>query len=373
MTQIEGKEKQIMRRLLLLVVMVLAFSGLLFGQRKRHRNSAPSITSPSTATFVAGIANAFSVVAKGNPVPTIKMTTGFPLPSGVTLNGTTLTATSTVAPITIAIQFTASNGVLPNAVQNFTLTVAPAPPPGLLWQPSSQSPIRWEWLLSGPPAASSLLKNIDVYDVDGFDSSAALVSAMHAESIHAICYIDAGTWENWRSDAGSFPASVLGANNGWPGEKWLDIRQISVLAPIMTARFQMCKNKGFDAVEPDNIDGYTNSTGLPLKASDQIAYNEWIATTVHGLGMSVALKNDGDQIATLLPFFDFDINEQCVQYSECAMLKPFVIAGKAVFETEYSGNQVNAQTTSACSQLATLNFNGIETDLNLDETALQCR
>jgi hypothetical protein len=360
-----------MRRLLLLVVIVLTFSGLLFGHRNRQRNSAPTITSPSTATFVTGIANTFSVVAKGNPVPTITITPGA-LPKGVTFSGTTLAATSTVAPSTITILFTASNGVLPNAVQDFTLNVTPAPPPGLLWQPSSQSTIRWEWLLSSPPAASSLLKNI-VYDVDGFDSSAALVTAMHADNIHAICYIDAGTWENWRSDAGSFPASVLGATNGWPGEKWLDIRQISLLAPIMTARFQMCKNKGFDAVEPDNIDGYTNSTGFPLKGSDQITYNEWIAATVHGLGMSVALKNDGDQIETLLPFFDFDINEQCVQYSECAMLTPFVKAGKAVFETEYNGNQVTAKTTSACSQLTALNFNGIETDLNLDETALQCR
>ena len=361
------------RRPLLLVVMVLTFSGLLFGQRNRHRNSAPTITSPSTATFIEGIANAFSVVAKGNPVPTITITAGLPLQSGMTFTGTTLTATSPVGPDTIAIQFTASNGVFPNAVQNFTLNVVSPPPPGLLWQPSSQSPIRWEWLLSSPPAASSLLRNIEVYDVDGFDSSAALVSAMHVHNIHAICYIDAGTWENWRSDAGSFPASVLGATNGWPGEKWLDIRRVSVLAPIMTARFEMCKNKGFDAVEPDNIDGYTNSTGFPLKASDQITYNEWIATTVHGLGMSVALKNDGDQIATLLRFFDFDINEQCVQYSECAMLKPFVNAGKAVFETEYNGNQVSTTTTSACRQLTTLNFNGIETDLNLDETALQCR
>jgi hypothetical protein len=373
MTQIEGKEKEIMRRLLLLVVIVLTFSGLLFGHRRRTSTSAPTITSPSTATFVAGSANTFGVVAKGNPVPTITITGS--LPNYVTFTGTTLTATPNVAPTTTPIQltFTAKNSVLPNAVQNFTLNVTPAPPQGLLWQPSSQSPIRWEWLLSTTPAASSLLTNIGVYDVDGFDSSAELVNAMHARSIHAICYIDAGTWENWRSDAGPFPASVLGAPNGWPGERWLDIRQIKLLAPIMTARFQMCKDKGFDAVEPDNIDGYTNGPGFPLTASDQIAYNEWIATTVHGLGMSVALKNDGDQIATLLPFFDFDINEQCVQYSECDMLKPFVMAGKAVFETEYNGNQVTTKTTSACSQLTTLNFNGIETDLNLDVTALQCR
>ena len=44
----------------------------------------------------------------------------------------------------------------------------------------------------------------------------------------------------------------------------------------MTARFQMCAKKGFDAVEPDNIDGYSNSTGFSLSSSDQIAYNKWI-------------------------------------------------------------------------------------------------
>ena len=61
-----------------------------------------------------------------------------------------------------------------------------------------------------------------------------------------ICYIDVGTAENWRSDYSSFPASVMGSSNGWPGERWLDIRQLAVLEPIMTARFQMCREKGFD-------------------------------------------------------------------------------------------------------------------------------
>ena len=85
---------------------------------------------------------------------------------------------------------------------------------------------------------------------------------MHAKNIHAVCYVSLGTYEDWRPDADSFPSSVLGSGNGWPGEKWLDIRQISKLSPIMTARFQMCKDKGFDAVEPDNIDGYSNCTGF---------------------------------------------------------------------------------------------------------------
>ena len=45
------------------------------------------------------------------------------------------------------------------------------------------------------------------------------MSALHALGKHVICYIDVGTAENFRPDYGSFPASVLGQRNGWPGEK----------------------------------------------------------------------------------------------------------------------------------------------------------
>jgi len=78
---------------------------------------------------------------------------------------------------------------------------------------------------------------------------------------------------------------VLGNDyEGWAGEKWLDIRQISTLAPIMRARLDLCKQKGFDAVEPDNIDGYTNATGFPLTAQDQLDYNIWLANEAHARG-----------------------------------------------------------------------------------------
>jgi hypothetical protein len=85
---------------------------------------------------------------------------------------------------------------------------------------------------------------------------------------------------------------VLGrALDGWPGERWLDIRSIDVIAPIMKARIARCARKRFDAVEPDNIDGYQNSSGFPLSRSDQLRYNRWFARHVHRKGMSVALKN----------------------------------------------------------------------------------
>ncbi len=49
----------------------------------------------------------------------------------------------------------------------------------------------------------------------------------------------------------------------------------------MAERVDMCREKGFDAVEPDNMDGYRNDTGFPLTAADQLRYNRLIARLVH--------------------------------------------------------------------------------------------
>jgi hypothetical protein len=200
------------------------------------------------------------------------------------------------------------------------------------WQPPQH--LTWYWQLTGTPK----VEPVQATDIDGFDNSAATVASFHARGQRMICYIDAGTAENWRPDYSKFPASVLGSSNGWPGEQWLDIRQLSVLEPIMAARFQMCAQKGFDAVEPDNIDGYENSTGFPLTAADQLAYNEWIAQEVHSLGMAVFQKNDPDQASSLEPYFDGVIDEQCNQYSECGSYQPYLAAGKPVLNAEYQSS-----------------------------------
>ena len=51
--------------------------------------------------------------------------------------------------------------------------------------------------------------------------------------------------------------------------------------------------------------------------------------------MAVALKNDPKQARQLVGDFDFAIVEECFQYDECGYYKPFIEAGKAVFEAEY--------------------------------------
>ncbi len=198
------------------------------------------------------------------------------------------------------------------------------------WVPPKS--LTWYWQLQGTVNNS---QPVAAYDIDGFTNSAGEVAALHGQGKHVICYIDVGTAENFRPDYSSFPGSVLGSSNGWPGERWLDISKLAILEPIMTARFQMCREKGFDAVEPDNMDGYENSTGFPLTASEQLSFNEWVAGEVHALGMAVFQKNDGEQAGQLESHFDGALDEQCNQYHECANFQPYLAAGKPVLNAEY--------------------------------------
>jgi hypothetical protein len=161
------------------------------------------------------------------------------------------------------------------------------------------------------------------------------VTAVHAVGAHAVCYVDAGTWEDFRPDANAYPDQVKGLSNGWPGKRWLDIRATGTLLPLIAGRVSKCAATGFDAVEFDNVDGYTNVTGFPLTGSDQLTFNRALAGIAHSHGLSVGLKNDLGQLAALQNTFDFAINEQYAQYSECNAYDTWTAAGKAVAEVEY--------------------------------------
>jgi hypothetical protein len=132
----------------------------------------------------------------------------------------------------------------------------------------------------------------------------------------------------------------------------LDIRQIDVLEPIMRARIDDCRQKGFDGVEPDEIDGYENETGFPLTHSDQLAYNRAVAGWVHEAGLSVGLKGDIEQAAELEPSFDWTLNEECFRYDECELLDVFIRAGKAVWIAEYREEDLSPERCDAAEQHA---------------------
>lgn len=200
----------------------------------------------------------------------------------------------------------------------------------------------WQWQLQ--PDQNGMINSAhaaDVYDIDLFNSSNELIELLHRQGRIVIGYFSAGTYEDFRPDSGQFSSDELGKPlEDFADERWLDVRSENVRR-IVLARLDLAAQKGFDGVEPDNVDGYANDSGFDLSAADQLAFNRFIANEAHLRGLSVGLKNDLDQIPQLVDYFDFAVNEQCHQYEECDLLQPFIAAGKPVFNAEYAATYVN--------------------------------
>ncbi|RUA01161.1 MAG: endo alpha-1,4 polygalactosaminidase [Deltaproteobacteria bacterium] len=238
-------------------------------------------------------------------------------------------------------------------------------PPGAYggWSPAPGT--TWQWQLSGQIDTAI---DVQMYDIDLFDTAQSVIDRLHADGRVVICYFSAGSLEDWRPDAGNFPPEVVGKPlAGWPGEKWLDIRRIDVLGPIMQARLDLAVSKQCDGVEPDNMDAYQNDAGFPLTASAQLAYNRYIAHQAHLRDLSVGLKNDLDQVPQLVGDFDWALNEECFAYNECDALDPFIRAHKAVFGVEYQGHP-----GVFCPQAAAKHFSWMKKRLILDAWRVAC-
>ncbi|GAB3356266.1 endo alpha-1,4 polygalactosaminidase [Lysobacter tyrosinilyticus] len=281
------------------------------------------------------------------------------------------------------------------------------------WQPTADKPLSFHWLLSTPldlndPVKMGLrdfsgrtLPEPDVYDIDGEINPKSTVDALHARGKKVICYIDAGVYETYRSDAWKFqqitPQIWGKPDAGWEGHYWLDIRRVAELEPVMKARMQMCKDKGFDAIEPDEIDAWENSldpatnqpsaqngaTGFAITYADQLYYNRKLAQWAHEIGMSIGQKGDIIQTIDLVGDFDWTLNEECNAYSECIWpydptsdtevpgLQLYTQANKAVFIAEYK-TYTSTKWTSICQSSRTRHFNTVRFKLNLNGPRQPC-
>lgn len=235
------------------------------------------------------------------------------------------------------------------------------------WKPGVNT--LWQWQLGGNRLDTSLVA--DMYDIDYEQTTAETVAALHAGGRKAVCHISVGSWENWRGDALDFPAIILGSDyEGSTDERWLDIRRVDLLGPILQARMDRCRDKGFDGIEPDNMDGYTNDTGFPLTEQDQLAFNLWLANEAHKRDLSIGMKNNNGQVAELLPYFDWALTEDCFEQGWCMDMQSFIAAGKPVFAAEYTDTGLTL--ADFCSDAVTMGFRGILKDRDLTTNRQSC-
>ena len=230
----------------------------------------------------------------------------------------------------------------------------------------------WDWQIGAegdsaikPPTGAKLI------DVDGWGTSASKVAQLKAQGLYTVCYLDVGSWEPGRPDSNQYPSYLkIQQDPDWEDEYFLDVTDVfkpnSALARILKNRFAMCKQKGFDALEPDNLQNDENISGRKRPTlQQQIDFNGWVADAAHAAGLAVFQKNGPDKILVrdrtgkmMVEKFDGILNEQCQEYGECNALGEYSKRGKLVLDTEYDAN-LN------CSLSNSLKLNMIKRDLDL--------
>lgn len=237
------------------------------------------------------------------------------------------------------------------------------------WRPTG-TPL-WDIQYNDP---RPLETTVGVINLDGFDTSAETVAALRERGRKVICYINAGAWEDWRPDRDLFPKAVLGKEyEGWEGERWLDIRAIDALAPVMRARLDMCAAKGFHAVDPDNVDLYLQETGFRITREDQLRYLRWLADEAHARGLAIGQKNAGELVPDLVDVLDFAVVESPFRAGFSRDFRPYVAKRKTVFAIEYPEEGEPLDQEMVCRRARSSGFALIYKKRDLDRWTKRCR
>lgn len=235
-------------------------------------------------------------------------------------------------------------------------TEAPAPAPAPTTAPTPGAKVsfpanaKFDYQIGGPYTPAS---DVKVVTRDH--------SASPAAGLYNICYInafqtqpDAASW--WKS--GGRDGLLLRNKNGgyfedpdWEGEMFLDTSTAAKrtsLAAIINGWIDECAQKGFNAIEPDNLDTFTRSNGL-LTADNNLQLAKLFTDHAHSLGLAVAQKNTGGELGSRgksVAGFDFAVAEECEQWEECDTYTD--VYGANMVEIEYTDGGKSAF-SAACS------------------------
>jgi hypothetical protein len=219
-----------------------------------------------------------------------------------------------------------------------------------------------------------------VIDVDAFATTKESIDAWHKRGVYVIAYISVGTQDIRRDDAKDFPDSLLG--NSYPDyddERFLDIRQIDKIAPIIKNRFDMIKDKGFDGIEPDNIDLYVwdseqkNITGFSISTDDSKKYMNFIIQEAHNRGLSIGQKNANELSFEFVDKFDWALTESAFYANIAEDLKVYPEHNKAVFSVEYTDNMnIDTFLSEVCTSADALGYTAILKNRELDAFIRTC-
>ncbi len=276
--------------------------------------------------------------------------------------------------------------------------------------------VQWYWQIGGgtlPSMTSGTASTANIWDTDMFADATTLgpnddpnapskiVSQLHAADKYSVCYIEAGAQQDEpdqshfvAADYTNGPAQTT-EMQGWPGEYWFNTLGFSGWTPAhqaysgstadqaaaaniaagMAQRIAGCKTEGQDAIEPDDLDGYTNPSqtgagggGWGLTQAAAEGYEQWLAYTAHTDGLAIFQKNDPANSSANVGTYDGMIIEECNAYDDpCAGSggdgTPYLSAGKPVLNAEYT--QDGETTSKFCASDTAAGISGALFDVDL--------
>jgi hypothetical protein len=241
-------------------------------------------------------------------------------------------------------------------------TISDAAPP----RPKPEPLMTWQIQLSGT-LDTAVDARVYIFD---FETSTSTIRSLHGTGKIVICYFSAGTRESFRDDAARFPPESLGAPlASYPNERWVDVRNATVRS-IMQDRLVQAAKSDCDGVHLSGLAAYLSTTGLDFTRADQIAYNRWLTTAAHTVGLSIGLA-DGDAALSqdLVADFDWTVVYGCLA-TNCAPAAPFVSARKAAFLVEYGDQN---RTAEVCPKAKDLGLSAIiKRNADLDAFRVGC-
>jgi hypothetical protein len=228
-----------------------------------------------------------------------------------------------------------------------------APRPGMSWQIQLTGPL--------DPAADA-----DVYDLDVFATARDTVLTLRAAGKRVVCHVDVGLADSARPDYARFPPAVLGAAASSTA-RHVDIRDWAALAPIIGARVDLCRAKGFEAVDADATSTYLARSGFPIGRGAQVAFDKHVIALVRGVPLAVAVRTPPALVDEIAPLTDFAVTRNCFARRVCTRFFDYIDQEKAVFDVETAG-----PATAFCGLARAYGFAAIRKDRALGAYTRAC-
>lgn len=200
-----------------------------------------------------------------------------------------------------------------------------------------------------PPTAGAFDYQLGgAYEQPGLAVVTRDAAASPLPGAYNVCYVNGfqtqpGSGAQWLAER---PSAVLRDDGGrpvtdpdWPDEYILDPSTPEQRALILDAIRPVvvgCADRGFDAIEIDNLDTFTRFDRVSRAGALDLAAS--YAGLAHGLGLAIGQKNAVEitDIGRRQLGFDFAVAEECAAYDECAGYRDSY--GDHVLEIEYTDN-----------------------------------